>query len=58
LSAAGEATGRHASNTAPADAARQITIANSINDPLLEDPFTMAPGGNADSDISAPARMA
>jgi len=39
-------------------AARQITIANSINDPLLEVSFKMAPCGGAGSDISAPARMA
>src|ERR1700692_2973402 len=58
LSAAGGGAGRNASNTAPTDAARQIAIANSINDPLLEDCFTMAPCGAADSDISAPARMA
>src|ERR1700733_3401344 len=47
----------HASNAAPTQAPRQTTIANSINDPL-GDALAVTPGGKADSDISAPARMA
>src|ERR1700722_735831 len=57
LSAAVEAAGRNASNAAPALAARQMTIAHSINDPL-RDSVTATPGGKAGSDIGAPARMA
>jgi hypothetical protein len=56
LSGAGGA-GRNASKAAPALAARQTTIAHSINDPL-RDSLTATPWGNAESDISAPVRMA
>src|SRR3984957_9130771 len=50
LSAVVDPTGRHVSKAAPAQAARQTTIANSINHPL-GDPFPGAPSGRADSDI-------
>jgi hypothetical protein len=55
LSAA-DIEGRNASNAPPAPAARQITIANSINDPF-HDSLTATPAGKAESDINAPARM-
>ena len=49
--------GRNASKAAPAQAARQMTIANSINDPR-GDSLAATPWAKAESDISAPARMA
>jgi hypothetical protein len=57
VSSPGGVAGRHASKATPAQAARQMTIANSINDPL-GDSLAAAPCGKAEFDISAPARMA
>jgi len=56
FSGAGAAAGRNASKAAPAQAARQITIAISISDP--RGLFAGVAWAEAESDMSAPARMA
>ena len=57
LPVSGVAAGRHVSNAAPAQAPKRMTNANSISD-LLDDPLVITFCRRAESDISAPARMA